>query len=79
MQAASMLRSYRPLLPVIVGTLRGWLRISKIIGRWTQGMIKCVPSPTVTVCTPLNRSKMTARWPPSTAYSNTSRWRLDTL
>ena len=55
-----------PLLPVITGTRRGLLRMLNMIGRWTQGTRKCVPSPDTVGNTPLNRSKITALSPPST-------------
>jgi len=35
----------RSLLGVLTGMLRGWLRTSKMIGRCTQGIMGCVPSP----------------------------------
>ena len=55
-----------PLLPVTAVTTLGVERMSKMMGLWTQGMRKCVPSPTTSSFTPLNLSNMTARWPPST-------------
>lgn len=61
-----MLTFCKSLLPVITGTLRGCERMSKMIGRWTHGMKKCVPSPTTPCLIPWKRSKITARWPPST-------------
>ena len=38
----------------------------KMIGLWTQGMRKCVPSPTTAGRTPRKRSNITALSPPST-------------
>lgn len=56
-----------PLLPVMTGTLRGRDLQSKMIGFCTQGIRKCVPSPTTSSWTPRNLSKMTALCPASTA------------
>lgn len=56
----------KSLLPVMTGTFLGCERMSKIIGRWTHGIKKCVPSPTTPCLIPWKRSKITARWPPST-------------
>lgn len=55
-----------PLLPVMTGTRRGLLRMLNMIGLWTQGMRKWVPSPDTVCNTPLKRSKITALSPPST-------------
>jgi hypothetical protein len=55
-----------PLLPVTALMLRGVDRISKIIGLWTIGMKKCVPSPISSGITPRKRSNIIAFCPPST-------------
>ena len=55
-----------PLLPVTTGIRRGRLRMLKMIGFWTQGMRKWVPSPLTVWRTPRKRSNITARSPPST-------------
>ena len=52
--------------PVTTGTFRGWDRMSKMMGRCSHGMMKCVPSPTTCCLIPWKRSKMTARRPAST-------------
>lgn len=49
-----------PLLPVITGTFLGLDLTSKIIGLWTQGMKKCVPSPITCFLIPENLSNITA-------------------
>lgn len=54
------------MLPVTVGIFLGLDLISKIIGLCIQGIKKCVPSPTTWFFTPVNLSKITALWPPST-------------
>ena len=56
----------RPFVPVVDGTDRGRVRISKIMGLWSHGIMKWVPSPITSGLTPWKRSKITARWPPST-------------
>lgn len=38
----------------------------------SQGIRKCVPSPMTLSCTPVKRSKMTARDPPLTSYMDAS-------
>ena len=59
----------------MVGTLRGRERMSNMIGFCTQGIRKWVPSPITLVLTPWKRSKMTARWPPSTETEQDSHQR----
>ena len=49
-----MLTFWRSLDPVTVGTFLGLVLISKMIGLWTQGIMKCVPSPDVASFTPAN-------------------------
>lgn len=61
-----------PLLPVMTATFRGRLLTSKIIGLWTQGTRKWVPSPETSGITPRNLSKITALCPPSTKNKNSS-------
>lgn len=56
----------KSLLPVTTGTFLGCERMSKMIGLCTHGIKKCVPSPTTPCLIPWKRSKITARWPPST-------------
>jgi hypothetical protein len=56
-----------PLVPVTELMVLGLVRISMTCGVCTQGILKWVPSPTGSGSTPLNRSKMTALSPPSTA------------
>jgi hypothetical protein len=56
-----------PFVPVTELMLRGRVRMSMMWGVCTQGMRKCVPSPTTSGKIPLNLSKITARSPPSTA------------
>ena len=70
---------YLPLLPVIVGTFLGRLRISNIIGLCTHGIRKCVPSPTTSGFTPRNRSNITALWPPSTTTKENKHVQLQWL
>ena len=50
----------------MTGTLRGLLRMLNMIGFWTQGMRKWVPSPLTVSRIPRKRSNITALSPPST-------------
>lgn len=72
-RGGSKMNIFIPLLPVTTGTFLGLDRISKMIGFCTQGIKKWVPSPTTNFLIPVNRSKITARWPPSTEINN-NRW-----
>ena len=63
----------RSLLPVITGIFLGLDRTSNMIGLCTQGIIKCVPSPTTWFFIPVNLSKITALWPPSTKTDNSKK------
>mmetsp|Transcript_28873 Transcript_28873/g.77775 ORF Transcript_28873/g.77775 Transcript_28873/m.77775 type:complete len:239 (-) Transcript_28873:228-944(-) len=56
----------KSLVPVTELMTLGLVRMSMMWGTCTQGILKCVPSPLVSSSTPLKRSKMTARSPPST-------------
>lgn len=56
----------RSLVPVTELMLRGRVRMSMMLGVCTQGILKCVPSPTGSASTPRNLSNTMARSPPST-------------
>ena len=66
----------RSFVPVADEMLRGRIRTSNWCGVCTHGMRKCVPSPRTARCTPLRRSNITARKPPSTLY--TDAWKSET-
>ena len=68
-----------PLLPVTTGIRRGLLRTLKMMGLCTQGIRKCVPSPTTLGRTPLNLSNITALSPPSTGRGGIGKQSEDSI
>mmetsp|Transcript_21178 Transcript_21178/g.35517 ORF Transcript_21178/g.35517 Transcript_21178/m.35517 type:complete len:210 (+) Transcript_21178:602-1231(+) len=56
-------------VPVTDEMERGRVRMSKMVGLCSHGIMICIPSPFDSSSTPWRRSKITARSPPSTVYS----------